>query len=103
MIDTVGVLKETKKDSWGIVVAAEEPVSVKCRVMYSLKFDELRSVTGSSITPTAKIFFEGVFDIGFGDKIIFTDDYGNERAMDIHEIKPIKDFSGNVLFTRVVV
>jgi hypothetical protein len=103
LIDKIGILKEANKDSWGISVNSATPESVSCRVMYSLKSEPMKSANGDFINPTAKVYFEGLFDIGFGDKLVFTDDFGKEQKFIIHEIKPIKDFSGVVLFTRVVI
>lgn len=103
LIDTIQVLKETKKDSWGISVNPLPPESVSCRVMYSLKSEPLKSENGTFVNPVAKVYFAGLFNISFGDKLIYSDDFGKSRVFEIHEIKPIKDFSGNVLFTRVVI
>jgi hypothetical protein len=103
LIDNIKILKEANKDSWGISVSSSEPISMSCRVMYTLQSEPLKSVTGEFINPTAKVYFGGLVSIEFTDRLIFLDDFGEERTFTVHEVKPIKDFSGIVMFTRVVV
>lgn len=103
LIDSVDVMRETKKDSWGISVNSQTPETVKCRIMYSLKTEELKTSEGKSIGVTAKVYFNELFPISYGDKLNFTDDFGKTYNLEVLEVKPIKDFSGEILFTKVVV
>lgn len=103
LTDVISVMKETKKDSWGISVTSTTPETVQCKIMYTLKTEELKGIDGKSVNVTAKVYFEGLYPIQFGDLLVFTDDFGKVQKLHVLEVKPIKDFSGEVLFTRVVV
>ncbi len=100
--DFVRIMKASKLDSWGISVVSL-PEDVECKIFYSLKHEELKNSEGEMVKVTAKIYFEGLYKISFEDRISFTDDFGNEYNLEILEIKPIKDFSNEILYTKVVV
>jgi hypothetical protein len=102
-VDTVRILKAKKLDSWGVSVVSDTPEEVPCKIFYSLKLEELKNAEGESVRVTAKIYFEGLYDINFNDRISFTDDFGVEHEFEILDLKPIKDFSNEILYTRVVV
>jgi|SRR5699024_1930718 len=101
--DMVEILKAIKNDKWGISAVSDEPIHKECKIMYSLKNEELKNGMGEYVAVTAKVYFEGLYDINFSDRLSFIDDFGKKHNMEILAIKPIKDFSNNVLYTRVTV
>jgi len=103
-VDLVRVLKAVKLDSWGVSVNSDTPEDVPCKIFYSLKLEELKNAEGDTVRVFAKIYFEGLYNIGFEDKISFTDDFGVEhKNLEILDVKPIKDFNNEILYTKVVV
>lgn len=103
LIDFISIYRELKKDTWGIPVLSEVPEIVNCRIMYSLGYIELTLGNGDKVGVAAKVYFEGIFQIGAGDELEFIDDFGNIQRLKAIDVKPIKDFSGEVLYTRVTV
>lgn len=101
--DMVGILEAVKKDSWGIDIVSNEPTKVECKIMYSLKNEELQNADGEYVHVTAKIYFDSLFNIGLSDRIVFTDDFGNKHNLEVLSVKPIKDFSNKILYTKVIV
>lgn len=102
--DVVRIMKAMKLDSWGISAVSEVPEEVECKIFYSLKHEELKDAEGNYIKVTGKIYFSGLYDISFEDKISYTDDFGVEHNnLEVLDIKPIKDFGNNILYTKVTV
>ena len=102
--DFIKILKAMKLDAWGISVGSEILKNVPCKIFYSLQNEELKNAEGETVKVTAKIYFEGLYNIGMKDRLTFTDDFGVlHENIEILDVKPIKDMSGEILYTRVVI
>lgn len=101
--DFIRIMKAIKIDSWGVSVASDVLENVPCKIFYSLKDEELKNGEGMNVKVKAKIYFEGLYIIHFDDRVAFTDDFGVVHDLEILDIKPIKDMSNQILYTRVTV
>ncbi|WP_275764075.1 hypothetical protein [Priestia megaterium] len=97
--DEVLVYKNEKKDSWGIVVTSTEPVKYKCMITYATDIEELKTAEGKQVVITASIILKGNAAIQLEDKVSFDD----LAEVEVLKVQRIKDLSGKILFTKVVI
>lgn len=95
-------------DEWGVAQYEKVSKEYKCHISYNYKqeaisYNDYSSGIGNTIVYTAKIYIRGLVMIEHKDKIEFTDMCGNTVEKDLITVYPVRDFSGKVLATCLVV
>lgn len=95
-------------DEWGVAQYEKISTEYRCHISYNYKqeaisYNHYSSNIGNVIVYTAKIYFRGLVMLENEDKIEFTDMCGNTVEKEIITVYPVRDFSGKVLATCLVV
>ena len=95
-------------DEWGVAQYEKISTEYKCHISYNYKqeaisYNHYSNGIGNTIVYTAKIYFRGLVMIENEDKIEFTDMCGNIVEKEILTVYPVRDFSGKVLATCLIV
>jgi len=102
---SIKVLKRVDEDDWGKPIYDEDNlVSVECRVDEGshLTSDIKSKQTGKNIIPDARILIEGLADIKYEDRIIYTDELGNTIDKLPERITVRRDMGGSVILTEIL-
>lgn len=102
MNDVIQLYKSGKKDSWGIATKATEPTSLKGMVIYATTLEEMKTVEGTTINITATVVFKGMVDININDDVGINVSTNAEKKLKVNGITLVRDLSGKVIFTKVV-
>ena len=92
-------------DEWGVAQYEKISTEYRCHISYNYKQEaiSINNTIGNTIVYTAKIYFRGLVMLENEDKIEFTDMCGNIVEKEILTVYPVRDFSGKVLATCLVV
>ena len=95
-------------DEWGVAQYEKISTEYRCHISYNYKqeaisYNHYSNGIGNTIVYTAKIYFRGLVMLDNEDKIEFTDMCGNIVEKEILTIYPVRDFSGKVLATCLIV
>lgn len=94
--ETISV-KRTTQDAWGIDSPSGVEKFYRVRVDYDIEEARISVASGKERVITGAVLFVGEVDIEDGDLLeIDGKDYEPEKA------RPIKDFGGNTIHTRVL-
>lgn len=96
---TATVIKSSSIDDWGIPVPGTS-VIYPCRIDYETK--KVVDQSGAEVVASATILLKGLVDIDYSDTIRWNDSIHTYERKPI-SISPLSDFTGKVIFTRVVV
>lgn len=97
--DTVTVSKVGGLDDWGRPIETSS-VQLECRVDY--RTEVVKTDNGEDAVSKAQIMIKGVALVTTDDTVSWTDAYGTHTANPL-SVSPLKDLSGKVIFTKVVV
>lgn len=93
-------IKTTTLDDWGQPVAGN-PIEYDCR--YTSKKEVVTDQNGEEITSDASFLIKGLAKISFKDLVYFVEPDGNIIEKQPEDIRFLRDLSGEILFTKVVV
>ncbi|ELU5588597.1 hypothetical protein SCB17_003120 [Clostridium perfringens] len=98
--DTVNYIpKEPEGDNlWAEDVPSNEKIPYRCCVRGAEDTTPINTKEGKQLLPTFTVSFNGKIDFSVGDYLEI-----EGKEMQILHIKPVRDLSGNTLFTKVKV
>lgn len=103
MLDTATIYRLTGQvDDWGQSQNIKAYTG-KCRIEYNTDLRKVSGEDGFTTTMSATVVFHGKVDVSNGDFVEFGTDTGLIGKYQIGDVFYIKDWSGNILATRVVV
>lgn len=94
----VFVYEKGEVDAWGLSTLADTKKRFDCFIRESEESTPIESVSGKQIIPSYNLTFNGKVEIKAGDKIEVEGD-----LLEVLRRKVTKDFSGNVLITKITV
>lgn len=94
----VFVYEKAEADDWGLTKVTNVKKSFDCFIRESEETTPVESVGGKQIVPSYTLTFNGLVEIKAGDKIEVEGD-----LLEVLRRKVTRDFSGNVLITKVTV
>lgn len=98
--DKVTIKRATGLDSWGEPVAGQS-IEYNCR--YSSKSEVVTNQEGEEITTNASFLIKGLASVDYDDVVYFVKPDGNIIEKQPEKINFLRDLSGKVKFTKVVV
>lgn len=96
--DKITIKKATGVDSWGKPIYGQS-FDYNCRIEEGSQ--QIVDQHGNTIMATFKIYFEGVVDVQYADKISFTNELNQTIERSPAKIQLIKFLDGTVWFTVV--
>lgn len=99
MRQTVMVRKPAGLDAWGEALPGQER-AYRCRIDSTTEVVVNRD--GREVISKATILITGVADVGYDDKLEWSDELGLHTERPVN-VTVLRDFGGKPLFTKVVV
>ena len=105
MNQTVKVHKQTmeKLDKWGMPVHEVVSKDYKVRIESNFNRESVKFGDGTDVVFDAVILFKGLVDVRDSDLLEWVDDFGRTVKKSPVTVSVLKDFSGKVQMTKVVV
>jgi hypothetical protein len=97
------IFAEKAVDEWGIPVKSPAATSYKVRLDFNADARLFQSEDGKEYVFSATIYFKGAVPLSYSDFIEYDSGIDGLKTVNPHQIFPITDLAGKVIYTKVVI